>query len=339
MPTVVNFAPVRVAVAGLGRAGMFHVERLGLRDDCQVVAAYDDCPLAVERSGRPPVPFAESWKELLANDEVELVIIATPPALHAEMAISALASGKHVAVETPLGLNVAEVDAIRAAGRRSGKAVSVLHTRRWDDDFQTACEVLSAGSLGPPRAIKFINWHYNPSNAVDWRTDAATGGGVLWEFGVHYFDQLLQMAGSHPESVFARLHSSRDARVDDAFLAVVSFAGGLVAQIEVDRLATTPLQTGWIIAGDSGSYANFTQYTTNPDGEVVDLPLMPVAAEVDEFCTRLVRHLRRGSANPVTAEEARGSMALIEAVRKSARTGEVVRVDSVGAGLLTPPIG
>jgi predicted dehydrogenase len=149
----------------------------------------------------------------------------------------------------------------------------------------------------------------------------------LWEFGIHCFDQLLQLAGRPPESVFARMRPAPAARADDAFLAIVNFGGDLVAHVEVDRLAPVPLQTGWTIVGEAGSYSNFTHYVPNPDGEVVDLPLTPVAAEFDEYYTRLVQHLRLGAANPVSIEEARGPIALIEAVRKSARSGEVVRVE------------
>jgi scyllo-inositol 2-dehydrogenase (NADP+) len=323
-------APVRIAVAGLGRAGMFHVERFGLREDCRIVAAYDDCPAAVARNGRVPGRIAATWHDLISDDEVELVLVATPPKVHAEMAIAALAAGKHVAIETPLGMNVAEADAIRAASHRTGRTVSVLHTRRWDDDFRTARQSLAEGALGRPRTIKFINWHYNPyhSKAVDWRDDALTGGGVMWEFGIHCFDQLLQLAGCRPELVFARAYSAPDARVDDGFLAIVGFTGGLVAHIEVDRLAPVPLQTGWTIIGEAGSYSNFTHYAPNPDGEVVDLPLAPVAAQIDEYYTRLVQHIRAGAANPASADEARGPIALIEAVRKSARSGEVIRVEN-----------
>jgi predicted dehydrogenase len=124
------------------------------------------------------------------------------------------------------------------------------------------------------------------------------------------------------------MRSTPAGRADDAFLAIVNFSEGLVAHIEVDRLAPAPLQTGWTILGESGSYSNLTHYAPNPDGEVVDLPLAPVAAEFDEYYTRLVQHLRLGAANPVSVEEARGPIAIIEAVRKSARRGEVVRVES-----------
>jgi scyllo-inositol 2-dehydrogenase (NADP+) len=337
-----------MGVAGLGRCGAFHVERLGLRDDFQVVALYDDCPAARERMEGPSRRIHATWREFLADREVELVLLATPPALHAELAIEALAAGKQVVVETPLGLNLAAADAVMAAGLRTGRTVSVAHTWRWDDDFLTARRVLAGGELGLPRAIKYINWHYNPRRrlgaaditkfsegmplrgmeAMHWRDLLGTGGGVLWEFGTHCFDQLLQLTGRLPQTVYARLSipSREETAADDGFLAVLSFADGLVAHIEVNRAAAAPLATGWTIAGEAGSYFGFVQYSPNPDGEVVDVPIPVVGGETDEFYAQVARHLRCGGPNPVPPAEARQVLAIIEAVRRSAGSGEVVNL-------------
>ena len=290
-----------------------------------------------------------SWREFLGNDQIEVVLLATPPALHAELAIAALAAGKHVLVETPMSLNLVEADAIIAASLRTGRSVSVTQTRRWDDDFRTAWQALASGELGRPVAIKFINWHYNPRVPrgaaisgkappaendfpglvpLHWRDHKATGGGVLWEFGIHCFDQLLQLAGRPPESVYGRLFStSADALADDGFLAIVHFPDGLVAHIEVNRAAPAPLSTGWVIAGDRGSYSEFSQYTPNPDGEIVDLPVPPLPGEADEFYTLVTRQLRCGGPNPVPPQAARQALALLEAVRRSAQCGQVVGVE------------
>jgi scyllo-inositol 2-dehydrogenase (NADP+) len=291
----------------------------------------------------------DDWNHFLANEQIEVVLLATPPALHAELGIHALASGKHVLIEIPMCLSTFEADALIAAGRRSGRSISVAQTRRWDDDYRTAAHVLAGGELGRPMAIKFINWHYNPRARqssgraavqgqstggddglppVHWRNHALTGGGVLWEFGTHCFDQLLQLAGRPVRSVFARTFpSSAGEPFDDGFLAVVGFPGNLTAHVEVHRAAPAPLSTGWTIAGDRGSYAGFTQYTPAPDGEVVDVPITPVAGEADEFYGHVARQIRAGGPNPVPPEEARAVIALIEAVRESARSGQVVVVN------------
>jgi len=346
MPLPASFLPVQVGVAGLGRSGIYHVERIGLRDDCRVVALYDDCSTARDRAGVEAAPMYSRWDEFLADPHVELVLLATPPAHHAEPAIQALAAGKHVIVETPLGLNLAEADALIAAGDRAGRSVCVAHTRRWDDDFCTAQQALAGGELGRPLSMKFINWHYNPRarresrdlgtqsqsaeehsrlGPVDWRRHTQTGGGVLWEFGIHYFDQLLLLAGRLPLTVYGRVFPSESGEpFDDGFLAIVTFSDHLVAHVEVHRTAAAGLPTGWTIIGDRGSYAGFTQYTPTPEGEIVDVPLTRVSVDADDFYQEVIRHIHTGAPNPVPAAQARPVIALIEAVRRSARSGQVV---------------
>lgn len=343
MPLSVDIAPVRIGVAGLGRAGAYHLERLGLRDDYRVVAVYDACPAALARA---PAVFGRlhaTWSDFLADDQIELVLLSSPPALHAELAIAALAAGKHVIIETPLCLNLVEADAIGAAAQRTGRQVAVAQTRRWSEDFRTAQAALATGELGKPRDVKFVNWQYNPPQmpaggagilgsgsepaTSEWRRHTSTGGGLLWEFGVHYFDQLLVLAGRPAESVFACVTPSAACDCDDAFLAVVSFSGGLTAHIEASRVAASPLATGWMIAGDRGSYAGLTQYCPNRAGEVVDMPLTPATAMADEFYGHVFGSLRNGDPNPVPLEQARQTIALIEAVRRSARTGQVATVE------------
>ncbi len=348
MPTPSDCTPVRIGIAGLGRAGMFHVERIGLRDDFYLAAVYDDCMVARERAQSGALTVAETWDGFLHHAQTDVVLLATPPALHATQAIQALAAGKHVVIETPMCLNLAEAEAIAEMTRRTGRSVTVAHSRRCDDDFRTAKEALSSGELGQLWAVKYINWHYNPScrpdaaaspsspaadqltrlAPVNWRDHASTGGGVLWEFGIHCFDQLLQLAGRPAESVYARLFSaSADAESDDAFLAIVNFSGRLLAHVEVSRVAPAPLDTGWMIGGQSGSYSASTQYIPNSTGEVVDLPMATNCGMADEFYGQLTRHYRDGDRNPIPIEEARGTIALIEAIRKSAQCGEVVPVD------------
>jgi scyllo-inositol 2-dehydrogenase (NADP+) len=286
------------------------------------------------------------WDAFLADSSVELVLLATPPAHHAEMAIQALAAGKHVLVETPMCLNLAEADAVVDAGTRSGRCISVAHTRRWDDDFCTARQALAGGELGRPLSMKFVNWHYNlcprgdnaapgkvPSSStdhfrlgpVDWRLHAQTGGGVLWEFGIHYFDQLLLLAGRLPQTVYGQVFPSIPGEpTDDGFLAIVSFPGDLVAHVEAHRAAAAPLPTGWTIVGDRGSYTGFTQFTPTSEGEIVDIPLNRVSTDADELYLQVFWHIRTGAPNPVPAAQVRPVIALIEAVRSSARCGQAV---------------
>jgi predicted dehydrogenase len=338
-----SYLPLRIGLAGLGRAGVFHLERISLREDCQVVAAYDPSVEATRKAADLVSHCAESWQGLLKDERVELVLLATPPASHAPMAIEALAAGKHVLVETPLGLSLAEADAILASARCVGRSVIVAQTHRWDRDFRATLNEI--GGLGRLEIIKHINWHLEPiapaggregaipaSSSHDpspsWRDDPAIGGGPLWEFGIHDFDKLRQLAGEAPSEITAEFYHHGDAGGAEAgFLAIVRFPSGLLAHVEVHHAAAYSFQTGWIVVGSGGSTADDRNFTLAGDREVVDVPRLAVGGKPNEFHSAVVAHLRGEAANPVPAEQARDTIALIEAARKSALTGRPVPVE------------
>ncbi|MSR56186.1 MAG: Gfo/Idh/MocA family oxidoreductase [Planctomycetaceae bacterium] len=334
----VRLAPLGIGVVGLGHAGTYHIERIGLRDDCQVVAAFDDCPDAARQAAGLVPRVATSRVELLDDPSIELIVLATPPASHAALAIEALAARKHVLVETPLCLGTVEADAILAAAARADRSVIVAQTRRWENDFYLARQCVERGIFGPLETIKHVSWQYGiPSRrpagpgpqlaAHRWRDDHSTGGGVLWEFGVHDFDQLLQLAGEPAQSVFVEpCAGSGTAGIMEGFLAVVRFPSGVRAHIEVNRSAPVSMQTGWIVVGRLGTYSAGTQFTVHPDGEVVDVPLPPAFCDPDEFYAAVVRHVREGAPNPIPAGEARQTIAVIEAALSSARCGQAMPV-------------
>lgn len=320
--------PLCIGIAGLGRMGMYHVERIGLRDDSRVVAVYDVDAVVRDRLADLPSRLHAAWDDFLSDPLIDVVLIATPPATHARLALDALRLGKHVIVEPPLCLTLDEADALLDASRRADRMLSVAQVRRWDDDFRTAQAVLQSGALGRPVAVKRIVWQYHPhqpaasDNASAWRNARSTGGGTLWEFGTHLFDQLLQLVPERPTGVSIRLTpSSTFPDLDDGFLAVITFESGVTAHIEANRAALAPLNTGWMIAGTTGAYANFTHYTATDQGEIVDVPLPQLPTEWDRYYTAVVDHLRHGGPNPVPAEEAHRVLELIEIAGTSGKHG------------------
>jgi predicted dehydrogenase len=210
--------------------------------------------------------------------------------------------------------------------------VIVAHHRRWDADFQFARACLASGEIGDPLRIKFVHWQYSSEISPDvdcdndllpeahWRNEIATGGGVLWELGIHRLDQLLLLARDEPVSVYARIDKAATCSVDTGFLAVIRFASGIEAHIELNRGIAAPLETGWVIAASHGSYAAETRFTVTGEGEIVDVPVA-ASPVCDDFHAAVARHLRHEGPNPAPLAEARKTIALIEAVRVSARTG------------------
>ena len=347
--------PVGVAVAGLGRPGMFHLERLGLREDCRVLAAWDPDPWLRERAAGLPC-IARDWQDLLEDPQIELVVIAVPPPARAPLAQQMLQAGRHVLIDPPIGVTVAQSAALLSASEKSGKSISVAQLRRWDSDFLTAHSEIARGGMGRLKLIRKIVWQFNPPRSAEdgsiatdrlSATDAASGEtatatmpsspatsaaplpdrGVLWEFGPHCFDQLLQLAGEPPASVYATCAGARTAACGaDAFLALVNFPSGLAGHLEFSRTALAPLDTGWMVSGEHGGYANFTRYSATSEGEVVDEPLTAPALTLDQLYADLVGHVRRGTPLPCPASDAQRVVALLEATVQSASTGSVVHL-------------
>jgi scyllo-inositol 2-dehydrogenase (NADP+) len=328
--------PIRIAIVGLGRAGRHHLERLSLRSDFRVVAVCDTDPAALRNCREFDAAPHSDWTAFLRDEAIEAVLIATPPAEHFPQAIDVLRAGRHALVETPLCLRIADSDALLATAARSGRCLSVLHSHRWDDDFRTARAMIAAGQLGQVLTVKWNTWQFNPRpveigdgprSGMDWQRDPMQGGGVLWRFGSRYFDQLLQLAGAEPVSVFARWLDGIDRpNHDDSFLAVVTFANGVIGEIEIHQGSFAPLKTGWIVNGTRGGYSNLTHFSSTPENELVDVRDPPRPTAPDELYTALVGHLRYGEPNPLPGEQARRVVAVIDATRRSAESGSLQEV-------------
>jgi predicted dehydrogenase len=324
--------PLRIGLVGLGLVGAYHRERMALREDLRVVALYDSSAEVRQAFQRGRERLHESWQGFLADPEIDAVWIATPPASHQKLAEEVLRSGKSVIIEPPLVLDSRDGERLIETLRKVGKTVVVAHTRRWDEDFQQVLGLVRAGTLGTVLSLRLTCWSYNPphlrqrrSGETSWRDLAETGGGILWELGSHFFDQLLELVPAAPKEVYA--HATAPSRsIDDGFVVLVRFPQGVTATLDLSRAALAPINSGWEIAGASGAYAGGVLFTATPEGEVEDFPLAAPPAASDPFYTAVVDHLCSDGPNPAPACRSLQVVRLIDAVRHSAETGEPVQL-------------
>src|SRR5438552_184987 len=142
--------PIRYAVVGLGRAGWdIHVRQLRARSDAKIVAAVD--PLA-ERREQAASEFEcktyDTLRKMLKQDDVEVVVIATPSVQHASDSIRALKAAKHVVVEKPMALSLSEADRMIRAAESAQKKLFVHQNYRFFPEFLHMREVIASGVLG-----------------------------------------------------------------------------------------------------------------------------------------------------------------------------------------------
>jgi len=209
---------IRAGVVGYGLAGrVFHAPMIAAVEGLELAAV-------VERSGRaaeqayPGITTYPSLDAMLGDATIELIVVATPNTTHAPFAKQALAAGRHVVVDKPVGITSQEVAEIIAVAKLHDRLFIPFHNRRWDGDFQTLQQLLHAKTLGRIVSFEstFDRWRPAPRRGV-WREDGTPGGGILLDLGTHVADQALQLFGL-PEAVGAEIVSERDNAVtDDAF--------------------------------------------------------------------------------------------------------------------------
>jgi scyllo-inositol 2-dehydrogenase (NADP+) len=145
----------------------------------------------------PGIVSYDSTDELLNDSEIELIIINTPPHTHFELAQKALEAGKHVLIEKPIVVSLAEVSLLYDLGRKMGKHVMVYQNRRWDSDFVSVKKVIESGRLGELIEVHFRFDRYKTtlSPKAFKETKGLPGSGLVYDLGPHLIDQAISLFG------------------------------------------------------------------------------------------------------------------------------------------------
>ena len=230
----------KFAVIGYGGQGGWHTEQIKKSDVAELVGVFDNRKekrtLAEER-GLKAYP---SLKALLADDEIEAVVIATPNDEHKELCEAALEAGKHVICEKPVTLSVEDFDEIAELANQKNLIFTVHQNRRWDVDFLAVKSVAESGDIGKVINIE-SRVHGSRGIPSDWRTKKKHGGGMILDWGVHLIDQMLQIIKSEIVSVYCEETHITNKEVDDGFKLMLTFADGKKALIEVGTYNFLPL--------------------------------------------------------------------------------------------------
>jgi len=335
---------IGVGVIGYGLAGRaFHAPYVRATPDMALRAIVTREPAKV-LADLPDMRVVPDVAALLAEPDIDLVVVASPDALHAEHAIAALEAGKHVLIDKPFATSLADARRITAAGEAAGKQVTVFQNRRWDADFRTLRQLIADGALGEIVQFEshFDRWRPTPTG----RWKEARKGGVWLDLGPHLVDQALVLFG-RPEGVSLDLATMRDgAPSPDYFHAVLRYerhrvilhATKLAAQHGL-RFAVHGTRASWIKHGSDPQEAA-TLAGHAPEGEdwgvdPIDGTLTigengavsPIRNERGDyrlFWQALARAIRGEDANPVPATEAITVMEVLDAgLRSAAARAEV----------------
>ena len=245
---------VNTAVIGYGYAGRaFHTYLISLADGLNLYAIATRDPERRE-AAHQAYPNAKSYEtidEVITDDAVDLVVLATPHDTHAELAIKAMDAGKHVVTDKIMAMNTTEADAMIAASKRNDVLLSVFHNRRWDWDYNTVKKIIDDGLLGTPYLFQVAIMRYGAPGG--WRGIKSQSGGILYDWPAHFVDQALQLVTAPVEYVFCDIHYNTrwDTDIGNYGNLIIKFENDVRYQIEIGNLSKAE-KPRWYIVGDLG---------------------------------------------------------------------------------------
>ena len=223
----------KIAVIGYGGQGGWHCKQLLKSDVAQLAGIYDISPARCSLAEKENIHVYESADALLADADIDAVVVATPNDSHKELVIKALEAGKNVICEKPVDVTVSAFDEMCSAADRAGKLFTVHQNRRWDVDFLAMKQIINSGEIGGPIRIE-SRIHGSRGIPSDWRGTKAQGGGMSLDWGVHLIDQVLQLFEQEKiVKVFCHTTNITNKEVDDGFRLTLYFESGQTAYIEV----------------------------------------------------------------------------------------------------------
>ncbi|AOI69053.1 oxidoreductase [Burkholderia ubonensis] len=336
---------LRIGLMGFGFAGAtFHAPVIAASGRTQVVAIATGQPDRA-RAAYPDARIVADLDALLALDDIECVVIATPNDTHFPLARQVLDAGRHVVVDKPVTLSSDEALALARLANTRSRVFAPFHNRRWDGDFLTVRRVVESGELG---RITYVTSHFDrfrPQVRVRWREEAARGGGLLLDLGPHLIDQALALFGL-PDTVSATVKTRRDNGSAPDFVHVQ--LGYPDKDVALHASALSALEPArFTLHGTRGSYQKFGLDTQedqlkagltpddvefgggNPpgvlrvlDGDVeTERPVPTLDGQYAEFYRALAAAIREGAPFPVTPQDAVDVMTIIELAAQSEHEG------------------
>jgi predicted dehydrogenase len=351
---VTNEIPaISVALVGYGYVGkIFHAPLIaataGLRLDW--VVSSDETKVQADFPG---IKVATSLDQALADPLLDLVVIATPNGLHAPQAIAALQAGKHVVVDKPFTLSVAEAKDVISQAEAAGRLLSVFHNRRWDGDFLTLKRLIAEGGLGQIREFRSHYDRFRPEVRPRWRESAVPGAGTWFDLAPHLIDQALQLFG-WPQAIAAEIVQQRVGALAPDYFHVQLFYPQMIAILHSSCLVADA-RLRFAAHGDGGSFVKYgldrqedalklgvrpghgdwgrddgaAAWTALRDGQLRRQPLSLLKGDYRGYYAAMRDAIRFDAPLPVTPDQALAVMTLLEHGRISAECSAKITLQPI----------
>jgi myo-inositol 2-dehydrogenase/D-chiro-inositol 1-dehydrogenase len=333
--------PVRMGVIGAGRIGSSHATLLRREvPGARLIAVADVQPRAATYlAAQLHCRAAGSPDEMLADDEVEAIVIAASSTAHADLIVAAALAGKAVFCEKPAGMTLVEVDRSLAAVRAAGVPLQVGFNRRFAPEFAHARRLIDQGAVGLPQLMRSVTRDPSLTNP-----EAVPPGTIFTQTLIHDFDTLLWL---NPGAEVVSVHATADALIApeykdrgllDTSVVVMTFDNGAIAVAEAsfsaaygyDVRAEVFGSRGMVTMGDGATSSlrlsdGRGRLATTAGGDV-ELLRSAYVAELAAFADTV----RAGTQPLTTGHDARRALRVALAAVESAATGSTIRLDKNG---------
>lgn len=336
---------MRFGLIGCGRVAPRHADSIQEIDGVELVAVADKIASRAQHfADKYQADPYTNYHELLGRPDIDVVNVCTPSGLHADMAIDVMQAGKHVIVEKPMALTLADADRMLAASAETGQKLCVILQNRFNPPMQDLRRVIDEEQLGKLLlGNATVRW-YRPQEYYEdgWHGTLAMDGGALMNQSIHHIDALQWLMGD-VESVFAFTGTlAHKMEAEDVGVVTLRFKNGALATIEGSTV-TYPknLEASVAIFGETGS--------VKVGGTALNRKVFwKIAGELEherELLTReqldppsvygyshkiviedMIQAIQEDRPSKTNGFEARRSVALVLAIYESARTGKQVNM-------------
>ena len=340
-------SPLRIALIGARVMGRQHHQHLQNLTEAQLCAIADPGPQAAEFAAQCGVAHFTEHRQMLAAANPEAVIVANPNALHVSTALDCIAAGVPVLLEKPVGVHLDEVSELVTASERSGVPVLVGHHRRHNPLIVRARQLIAQGALGRLTTVTALWQVHKPDSYYDiaWRREA--GAGMLLTNLIHDLDLLRHLCGEVRQVQAVTNNGVRGFANEDSAAVLLQFENGALGSLTGSDAAVAPWsweltagenpvyprqadQPCYLLAGTRGalSIPQLKRWHYAEAGAGWHDPLQQVQEHFDagEALYRQLQHfvqVARGQVEPlVSAADAGRTLALVEAIRQAAESGQ-----------------
>ena len=357
MSTIKN--SYNLGIIGFGGMAGNHYKQLSKGNTkVKIKGVWDINPARLDAAREKGLVAYSSEAEILADPEIDIILVSATNDVHKDIAIRALTAGKHIICEKPVTVTSDELLEIMDAAKKYNRIFTVDQNRRTNRDFVLMRSQVESGIIGKPYVIES---RVEGSRGVPagWRTQKEKGGGMMLDWGVHLIDQIMYMVPEKVTNVFCKMYSVHYPDVDDNLRLTMTFESGLTAHIEVstNNFISHPR---WYVLGTDGTLQiddwscsgkvvrclerqdkwadeiktikagpTKTRAPRTPDTvETIELSEpTDVVDNLDVVYDQLVDAIEGKAELTIKPEQALRVMKVMEAAFKSAQTGDAVHIE------------